>query len=170
MRNVSDQTCRENQNTHFVFNLKKSCRLCYCGKKNCTAGHVTDDVLRRMGWITKATDTHSEYVMYCTYLLLFHAKIITPTCLSGTLYVHHLLFYVLRSRTPKYQTTIFFCGSRDVCLTDTKVSQRLLWPFSAQKMWATRVAVNKLNKQPRTADEGWSSSLGVGRGANNPFP
>ena len=33
-----------------------------------------------------------------------------------------------------------------------------------------RVAVNKLNKQPRTADEGWSSSLGVGRGANNPSP
>jgi hypothetical protein len=33
-----------------------------------------------------------------------------------------------------------------------------------------RVAVNKLNKQPRAADEGWSSSLGVGRGANNPSP
>jgi hypothetical protein len=31
-----------------------------------------------------------------------------------------------------------------------------------------RVAVNKLNKQPRTADEGWSSSLGVGRGVNTP--
>jgi hypothetical protein len=33
-----------------------------------------------------------------------------------------------------------------------------------------RVAVNKLNKQPRTADEGWFSSLGFGRGANNPSP
>ena len=30
-----------------------------------------------------------------------------------------------------------------------------------------RVAANKLNKQSRTADEGWSSILGVGRGANN---
>jgi len=29
--------------------------------------------------------------------------------------------------------------------------------------------VNKLNKQSRTADEGWSSSLGVGQGSNNPF-
>ena len=38
------------------------------------------------------------------------------------------------------------------------------WP----PIW--RVAVNKLNKQPQTADEGWSSSLGVGRGANNPSP
>ena len=30
-----------------------------------------------------------------------------------------------------------------------------------------RVAVNILNKQSRTADKGWSSSLGVGLGANN---
>jgi hypothetical protein len=33
-----------------------------------------------------------------------------------------------------------------------------------------RVAANILNKQLRTADSGWSSSLGVGRGANNPSP
>jgi hypothetical protein len=30
-----------------------------------------------------------------------------------------------------------------------------------------RVAAIILNKQSRTADKGWSSSLGVGRGANN---
>jgi len=33
-----------------------------------------------------------------------------------------------------------------------------------------RVAANILSKQSRTADEGWSSSLGVGRGANNASP
>ena len=33
-----------------------------------------------------------------------------------------------------------------------------------------RVAANKLNKQSRTADEVWSSSLGVGRGAKNASP
>ena len=33
-----------------------------------------------------------------------------------------------------------------------------------------RVAANILNKQSQTADEGWSSSLGVGRGANNASP
>ena len=33
-----------------------------------------------------------------------------------------------------------------------------------------RVAANILNKQSTTADEGWSSSLGVGRGANNASP
>jgi hypothetical protein len=29
---------------------------------------------------------------------------------------------------------------------------------------------NILNKQSRTADKGWSSSLGVGHGADNPSP
>jgi hypothetical protein len=33
-----------------------------------------------------------------------------------------------------------------------------------------RVAENILNKQSRTADKGWSSSLGFGRGANNSSP
>jgi hypothetical protein len=38
----------------------------------------------------------------------------------------------------------------------------------ALQVW--RVAVNILNKQSLTADMGWSSSLGVGRGANNSSP
>jgi hypothetical protein len=33
-----------------------------------------------------------------------------------------------------------------------------------------RVAANILNKQSGTADKGWPSSLGVGRGANNSPP
>jgi hypothetical protein len=33
-----------------------------------------------------------------------------------------------------------------------------------------RVAANILNKQLRTADKGWPSSLGVRRGANNSQP
>jgi hypothetical protein len=33
-----------------------------------------------------------------------------------------------------------------------------------------RVAANILNKQSRKADKGWSSSLGVRRGANNASP
>jgi hypothetical protein len=31
-----------------------------------------------------------------------------------------------------------------------------------------RVAANILNNQSRTADKGWASSLGVGRGDNSP--
>jgi hypothetical protein len=33
-----------------------------------------------------------------------------------------------------------------------------------------RVAANILNKQSRTANRGWSSGLGVGRGTNNSLP
>jgi hypothetical protein len=33
-----------------------------------------------------------------------------------------------------------------------------------------RVAANIFNKQSRIANSGWSSSFGVGRGANNPPP
>jgi hypothetical protein len=36
------------------------------------------------------------------------------------------------------------------------------------QLW--RVAANTLNKQSQTADKGWSSSLGVGQGANNSSP
>jgi hypothetical protein len=38
----------------------------------------------------------------------------------------------------------------------------------ALQFW--RTAANILNKQLRTADKGWSSSLGVGRGANDSSP
>jgi hypothetical protein len=36
------------------------------------------------------------------------------------------------------------------------------------QLWG--LAANILNKQLRTNDKGWSSSLGVGRGVNNPSP
>jgi hypothetical protein len=36
------------------------------------------------------------------------------------------------------------------------------------QLW--RVAANILNKQSWAANKGWSSSLGVGRGANKPSP
>jgi hypothetical protein len=39
-----------------------------------------------------------------------------------------------------------------------------------ERLQIWRVAANILNKQSRTADKGWPSSLGVGRGANNSPP
>jgi hypothetical protein len=38
----------------------------------------------------------------------------------------------------------------------------------AHKFW--RVAANILNKQSRTGNKEWSSSFGIGRGANNSSP
>jgi hypothetical protein len=68
MRNVSDKSCRENQNTHFMFNnfffFRKSCRLWDNVETYGKSGQVTDDnIIGRMRFacrITKATDTHSQ--------------------------------------------------------------------------------------------------------------
>jgi hypothetical protein len=69
MRNISERSWRGNQNTYFMsyklffWNSVEK----YCGKREAT----NDLIIRRMRyacWITKATDTHSEY------LLLFHSN------------------------------------------------------------------------------------------------
>jgi hypothetical protein len=41
----------------------------------------------------------------------------------------------------------------------------MLWMEGRPLIW--RVAVEMLNNESRTADKGWSSSLGFGHGANN---
>jgi len=45
MRNVLDKSCKENQNTHFLFNnfIRKSCRLTDNVEKYGRAGQATDD-------------------------------------------------------------------------------------------------------------------------------
>jgi len=71
MRNVSNKSCRENQNTHFVFNqvFFPENRIFYeiMRKKYGRFRQATDDtIIRRMRFacrITTATDTHSEYVI-----------------------------------------------------------------------------------------------------------
>jgi len=49
MRNVSDKRCRENQNTHSMFNnvYRKSCRLSDNVEKYYRAGQATDDNMAR---------------------------------------------------------------------------------------------------------------------------
>ena len=76
MRNVSYENCTETQNTHFVFNdfLRKFYRFFFfldnVGKYY-RAEHATDDnIIRRIRWacwITKATNTHSEYVIIIAF-------------------------------------------------------------------------------------------------------
>jgi hypothetical protein len=66
------------------------------------------------------------------------------------------------SLTPK-SSSILTVADKSVPVTTAWRVLRLRmeeWP----PIW--RVAANILNKQPRTADKGWSSSLRVERGAN----
>jgi len=57
-------------------------------KKYCRAGQATDyNIARRTRiacWITKATDTHSEYVI----LIAFHGKMIMRKSFNVTFYIH----------------------------------------------------------------------------------
>ena len=70
MRNVSDRSCTENQNTLCVLNNffnRKSCHLWGNVEKYCRAGQATDDnIICRMCtacWIPKSKNTQSEYVI-----------------------------------------------------------------------------------------------------------
>jgi hypothetical protein len=73
VRNVSDKSCRQNQNTHFMFSefSQKSCRLWDNVEKHGTARQATDvNIIQRMRfacWMTKAADTHSEYVILIAF-------------------------------------------------------------------------------------------------------
>ena len=62
-----------------------------------------------------------------------------------------------------------YCKTRDKWVPVTR-ALRVLRLRMEERPPIWRVAANILNKQSRTADEGWSSSLGVGRGANNASP
>jgi hypothetical protein len=67
MRNVSDKSYRENQNAHFIFNNVLPKIVENYGR----TGQATDgNIILRMRfacWITKATDTHSEYLMLIAF-------------------------------------------------------------------------------------------------------
>jgi hypothetical protein len=76
MTNVSDQSCRESQNTNFILNnffFRTSCHLWdNIKKKSGRAIEATDDSIRRMRFayrLIKATVRHPEYV-----ILFFHGN------------------------------------------------------------------------------------------------
>jgi hypothetical protein len=67
---VSDKSCRENQNTHFIFNIfffRKSYRLWENVEKYYRDGQATDgNVIRHTHfayWITQVTNTRLGYVI-----------------------------------------------------------------------------------------------------------
>jgi hypothetical protein len=69
IRNISGKSCRENQNTYFMFNnfFPKGVLLWDNAEKYGRARQATlDNIIGRMlftWWINKAADTHSEYVI-----------------------------------------------------------------------------------------------------------
>ena len=98
MRNVSDRSCRENQNTHFCWITfsRKSCRL-WDNVYNCsTVVQATDDNIvwrvRFAWWLAKATDSHTAYAILTAFprrkLLGEQASILRYT------YIAHLVCFL----------------------------------------------------------------------------
>jgi len=72
MRNISDKFCRENQNTHFMFNSLFNRAIYKIMWKNWAEPNSPQMTIWRMRitcWITKATDTHSAYVVFIAFPL-----------------------------------------------------------------------------------------------------
>jgi len=74
MRNVSDKSCTENQNTHFVFcNFLFENRAVYdiMWKNIVELGRPKMTIwrMRIACWVPKATNTHSEYVILIAFPL-----------------------------------------------------------------------------------------------------
>jgi hypothetical protein len=72
-KRAADRSCRENQNTHFVFSdffsPRKSCHLRECGKiQYSRIGHRWQIRSMRIAcWIPEDTYTHSEYVILIAF-------------------------------------------------------------------------------------------------------
>jgi hypothetical protein len=73
MSNFPDESCRENQNTRYMFNNTFSRKLWHLWdtvEKYCRAGQATDDIIRPMCfacWISRITHIHSEYVILIAF-------------------------------------------------------------------------------------------------------
>jgi hypothetical protein len=91
MRNVSEKCCRENENRHFMFNIffpRKSCLLLDNVVKDFRTEQATDGNMAHSlaYWITKATNTHSEFVILIASTLQKlsqeHATVLRGTCIA----------------------------------------------------------------------------------------
>ena len=74
MKNVSDKSCGENQNTHFIFkNFVLEIRAVYelMWKTLIELGRPQMTIwrMRILYWIPKVTNTHSEYVILTAFPL-----------------------------------------------------------------------------------------------------
>jgi hypothetical protein len=99
MRKVSDNNCRGNHSTHFVFNIFFSKIVPFyeiMWKKYCTAGHATDDNMAHARCMLDTYGYKYTLTIYNTYCFST-ATMVELTHLNVTLYVHCLscLYFVL---------------------------------------------------------------------------
>jgi hypothetical protein len=141
MRNLSDESCRENQNTHFTFNnsIFFFFALYEITAKNIVElgrPKITTRRMRIVCWITKATNTPSEYVIIIDF----------P---RQQWLCEHAQYYVIRTLpvlllfTESLLTVHYF--------TNYKIST-----FYIPKFWAVQKigqSANKCKQKPRKKGE-----------------
>jgi hypothetical protein len=143
MKNVSDKPCRENQNAHFIFStffffLQKSCHLWDNVEKCSTAGQSTDDnIIWRMRiacWITKATETHTGFVILIAFLLKqwLHERVSVLWYMYLVCFVE--LFHWLCDNTMTYVVILIQCGAKRTHVFKIIVS---LFIFNIKKVMLT---------------------------------
>jgi len=73
MRNISDESCRQNQNTHFVFSkfFSKNRSFWYNTEKYCRGSRAQITIWRMhiACWIPKATNSHLKCVIHVVFQL-----------------------------------------------------------------------------------------------------
>ena len=123
MRNVSDKSCTENQNTYCMFSnysFRKSCRLWDNVGKYCTTGLAIDDNMASYaGYLRLQIHT----IRLCNTYCLFTATTAAQTSPNVTLYVHclsclndSLFHFVIILFILFWNIHISIYSSRSVCL------------------------------------------------------
>jgi len=127
MKNVADKSCRENQNTHFVFNdcFFENLVVYEIMWKNIEWGgrpHMTIRRMRIACWAPKATNTQSDYVIFIAsplqQWLQERASVLHYTHIDCLIYV----FWYIRSNSvcsaqPKHVAAYGFAITNNTMLT-----------------------------------------------------
>jgi hypothetical protein len=110
IRNVSDKSCSENQNTRFLFNNspnqpptpppRKSCRLWYNVKKYCRTGQATDDNMAHAPCVLD-TQGYRKTLRICNIYCFFSATVVTRTHLNASLCVQRRVSQSYQGK-PRY--------------------------------------------------------------------
>ena len=123
-----------------------SCRLWHNVEKYCPAGEATDDsitrCMRSACWITKAADTHSEYVMLIAFPLQqwLHegSSMLCYTYIACLVYsrIHIAGRYKNRKRSPSYteQELLVICYIIKNKEQILQLSQYTPWRHMAEQM------------------------------------
>ena len=113
------------------------------------------------------TKLGEEYRLLNSSLCSFLHSLVTSSLLDPNVFLSTQFSNALAYIPPSLWATKFHTLDKWVTVT-MACHVPELWMEERPPVW--RVAVSILNKQSRTVDKGWSSSLGVERGANSSLP